>query len=264
MKRLPIIIMLITALLNLTIGCSTDDKALTSSDQTSTLEGAAQRSFEVTECQTGQIIHVSSLNLSIDTEMLPDIELSLANGEIQATIEKFSDMYYSLDLANSFVMEGIGVPEGTTDSVSVKIINLIMRYDPDSLHSLIWISQISSPGRDDLYSYIQTSQWNFVIPEENSSDFEMIHLGTNDEGHECFVWIKDHISPYSPKGDASTALWSWKSWGKCVAITAVAGCVGSVTKCLITGPAYAQCMAAGCGGSVAAGVVGCALKEWFF
>lgn len=191
----------------------------------------------------------------------------LQSGEVQYAIGKFESLEYSLDLTSSVIMTGSGVPYwpgAPNDTIEVKIINLILRYLPDSTSNFIWIACISSPNHPDLPSYISASALYFIVPDGNLNEYEAIEIGADEYGADRYIWIKDFVLPFDPKGnDGSLATWSWKKWGSCTAIGTAAGCVTSAIGCAASGPGYLGCLGAWCGGSVVGSAVACAISQWF-
>ena len=89
-----------------------------------------------------------------------EFQTGLESGEVQYAISKFNSLGYALALEHSSVMEGAGVPNwpgGSDDTIDVKLVNIILRYQPDSLNSFVWISCVSSPNHLDLPGHITTS-----------------------------------------------------------------------------------------------------------
>lgn len=196
-----------------------------------------------------------------------EFQTGLESGEVQYAISKFNSLGYALDLEHSSVMEGAGVPNwpgGSDDTIDVKLVNIILRYQPDSLNSFVWISCVCSPNHPELPGYITTSIWSFVLPESDISEYETVELGADEYGADRYIWIKDIVLPFIPKdNDLPFATWSWKKWGLCTGVVAVAGCGGSAIGCIFTGPGYAACLASGCTGSVVRGAIACAIAQWF-
>jgi hypothetical protein len=246
------------------VGCDRQKEigvtTLTMTDNDANSQGAGcEYAGQFTVLQTGYAAY--------SDENQGEFQNELGSGEVQYAISKFNSMGYALDLEHSSVMEGTGVPNwpgGSSDTIDVRIVNIILRYLPDSLNSFVWISCVSSPNHPDLPSYITTAIWSFVLPGDDISGYEVVELGRDEYGVDRYIWIKDLVLPFDPKGnDALLAAWSWKKWGICTAIGSVGGCVTSAIGCAASGPGYALCFAGWCGGSIVGSAVVYALGAWF-
>ena len=256
-------IALFAAMVSLLVaGCTSDQNAVNPAVRAAEEVDQPVTTYDFITCDSGERVQVISptfLEYGAGTE--DDYMRVLANGEVRETVDKFNDLGYALDPGNSFIIEGIVVMEGRTDSIDVKVVNVIMRYLPEITQSFVWIGYISSPSRPDLPNLVQTSVWSFVPPETDYWAYESIHLGTDENGVERNVWIKDYISPFAGKGDGYLAAWSWKKWLKCSVKTALGGCVGAAIGCISSGPAYGGCLGTWCGGAAVGGMLYCAADQ---
>lgn len=261
MKRLPIVVILIASLMNLTIGCNDSDRSVPSSGNVSNVPGQTRTEDSIfIDCNTGTKVQVTSSSFTTyNNGTQSEFEYALENGEVQAAIAKFKALGYSLDLPNSFIVQGEGVPEGRTDTIDVKIANLIMRYLPDTTQGFIWINHRSSPLHPEIQTLVDVSICSFVTPTMDVENYEYVHFGTDSEGIERGMWVKAYVSPFSSGGDMSAAFKGWKDWGLCVVIGTVVGCTICAAGCTLTGPVWAGCTVICCGEAALAAEIACTL-----
>jgi hypothetical protein len=221
------------------------------------------RDLTPAEADPDQIPVLNPLLTPYSTANAGDFQQMLERGDIEYVVDKFNGLEYAVDLPNSFVMEGTAIPEGTADSIDVKIVNVIMRYLPDSANSFIWLGLVESPDLPENSSYITATVLSFVVPAVDYSSYERMEVGPDENGQMRYVWLKDYVLPFESKGnDNSLAAWSWKSWITCTALATLAGCAGSAVTCILSGPGWAGCTGARCAGKFVQSSIGCAIAQY--
>jgi hypothetical protein len=265
MKRISVSIVFLIIWLVLFVGCSRELEPV-GYGQDSGTGSVDTKCPDHANPDPGVSMQVVSASLTqYNAENYPYFSSAIDNGEVKETIDKFSAEGYALDPGNSYVVEGVGVPEGGTDSIAVAVVNLIMRFVADSSRSFVMISHITSVDHANLPVLVRTSIWSFVPPEYDAEAYDQVHLGTGEDGAERYLWVKEYISPFGTSTDNTVFLpvaWSWKRWIRCVAAESIAGCAAAAILCIPSGPAYPACLDIGCKAAVSFAVIHCTFREW--
>jgi len=223
----------------------------------------AADAYTVTGCDGRQVTVLSPQFVGYTQSAQGEYDKVLRLGEVRYMVAKFDSMGYAPDLPNSFIVAGTGITPDSTDTIAVKIVNVILRYLPDSASSFVWIGYVSSLDHPDLPSFVTTSIWSFVPPTVDPGSYTELYAGTDEHGRPYSMWVKDCQSPFDPKdANSSISAWGWGKWAACTAAGSLTICAGSAVRCAITGPAYGQCLAGGCAGGAVASAIGCAFAQW--
>lgn len=219
----------------------------------------AADAYTVTGCDGRQVTVLSPQFEMYTQSAQGEYDKVLESGEVQYTIAKFDSMGYALDLPNSFIVAGSGITPDSTDTIAVRIVNVILRYLPDSSSSFVWISHRTILGHLGMPPLVDATICSFVNPTVDIGNYEYVYLGADSTGVGRGMWIKPYVSPLISKGDVTVATKGWKDWGLCVVIGTVVGCVLCGASCTISGPAWAPCTVGCCGLAALASEIACTI-----
>jgi len=247
------------------LGCDRGDK-ITSSNMMQPTETTPSRDVYTTvDCETGKTTEVLSPSFEIyGSANAAEFQMILNNVEVRGTIAKFDSLGYALDLPASYIMQGIGIPDGSTDSIGVRIVSVIMRYLPDSTKGFIWINHIRSTDHPALRSFVQSAIWAFVLPE-NPVDYKRWDAGPDENNQMRYIWTKEIILPFGSPEDPSIAamkpMFNWRKWLGCTVAGTLGGSATAAVGCIASGPGWGACTALWSGGALLGSAIACAVGQ---
>ncbi len=171
---------------------------------------------------------------------------------VKSYLDNYESQGYVFAPEHSFVMEGYGTPDGSTDAMLVQFVTLAMTYTPDPTRHAMYVTFTESKIGFIIAPYLLS----FVEPDPDAG------FSVEADG----IWRLDfpaEIGHYRGRSaDGPAAMTLWDDYWDCVKKAYIAGCGGAVVGCLITGPGYPECVSVGCVGAAVAGLIGCAFSVW--
>jgi hypothetical protein len=261
----PILVIVIAALVNMLIGCDLGRDGEKQAKPTEINQPTeALEVYDVSVCETGEEVRVLNPQwFTYASSNYGAFAKALENGEVKATIAKFTAEGYQLDLGNSLIVQGQGIVEGTEDTLTVKIVNLIMRYLPDTTQSIIWISHRTILNHPELPILVDATICFFVNPGDDAASYDYFDFGVGSTGVSRGLWAKSYISPFGTSASMMAEKTVNKKYQQCVTMSAAVGCAFCAWDCSLTGPAYLICVAACCQQALKAAMVACAICVLF-
>lgn len=224
----------------------------------------AADAYTMTVCDGNQVTVLSPQFTRYTQSTHGEYDQVLQLGEVQYMMAKFDSVGYTLDLPNSFIMAGSGISPDSTDTIAVRIVNVILRYRPDSTSSFVWIGYVSSLDHANLPKFITTSLWSFVPPVIDPDSYEEAYAGQDEHGRPYSVWVKDYQSPFDPKdADGSMSTFGWKRWAGCMITNLLTTCATAAGACALSGPGWLGCTGTGCAAGALGSAVYCTFSQWF-
>ncbi len=173
-------------------------------------------------------------------------EFSVVRGQL----ERFETMDYQYTPQFSFAVSGTVVPEGMADTFHGEVVNLVMEFVPDTLPNAVHVAYFDSP---ELGQFVQSSILTAIAPHPDSG-----YVRVDDT---LSLWCKS-FRPIEFRGHSEPlALWSWDTWYWCTVKKAIAGCAAAAAGCVVSGPLWPECAAAGCSMAFIGAAVYCALDQ---
>ncbi len=174
----------------------------------------------------------------------------LGSSLIQKQIEDLGD--YSFDSLSSFQINGSAVIEGATDTTQVEIVVLALENVDAPLDAAVFLARIEFVG---IGWYVERMDMSFVEP--NEIGYELLD---SDAG----VWYKTYAPVYGSKTikhSLAAINWDWGGWWKCTMNLFTKGCAMMVTRCIVTGAGYVECVVVGCSAAFIGAMIGCAIEQ---
>jgi hypothetical protein len=162
-----------------------------------------------------------------------------------AAVEHFERAGYELRRDASFVVDGEN-KEGRTVELSI----VAMANTNPSANTGVTLVCIH---RDEGGHLVQPLKIRFPAPE--------LQIGPPEEMPPVSIEPLEPVVAHASVGAPPPSELNWRRFGGCVAAGTVASAVRCLYQCIVTGPAYLQCLAS-CGGlGVVSAIAGCALIE---
>jgi len=178
------------------------------------------------------------------------INVALSDTGVQHEMATWIADGYQFSRRNSVVTSGKAVPQNSTDTVTVVVVDLVLAYLADPYEKFAAVEYACSPAA--AAPVIQSSITSFTDPQDPM--FDLVYLGT-DEAGEHYIWVQDFMPRGWDRG------FDWPRYRRCVAAHTVTSCAAAGIGCVAAGPGYPACVAAGCMAGAAAANVACALEQ---
>ncbi len=240
-----IVIFMMIAILNMTIGCSEERSANYAGDAV----GSSQLEEGVAPVAEFAAIHA---DLGAPSDSAEVVLRARTLTRLQPYMSIFQSWGYGYSAEHSFYESGWGTPAGEVDSVQVHFITLAFVPNNGSISHASYISYTESTLGTIVAPYVLS----FVEPEPDQG-FRMEVEG---------VWRADYpgevVSFRSRIPGQMAAEFDINAYLDCVSKGTAAGCATALVLCAASGPAYPACAASGCAGAAIGSAIGCAFAQW--